>query len=153
MKTVIRLISSGLYVGYSPIFPGTIGSIWGVLIYLQLQNLPRVYIVVTALLFVLGFLLSGRAQELFAEKDSPKIVIDEIASISLVYLVLRPGLIMAGCLFVIFRFFDITKPPPIRRTQQLPGSLGIMLDDLLAAIYTIIVGVFHLLIIRSMGLL
>ena len=139
MKTVIKMISSGLYAGYSPIAPGTIGSMWGVLIYLQLKDFPIIYAVVTVLLFVIGFLICGRAEKVFDKKDSPRIVIDEIASMCLVYFFIRPSFFMVASGFVIFRIFDIIKPPPARRLEKFAGSHGVMLDDIVAAVYTVAV--------------
>lgn len=139
MKTVIKMVSSGLYIGYSPVASGTLGSIWGVLIYLQLREFPAIYIFVVMLLFIVGFLLCTKAEEIFGKKDSPKIVIDEIASMSLVYLFIKPTWFMVISGFILFRIFDIIKPPPGRKVQSLPGSAGVMLDDVVAAVYTIII--------------
>lgn len=138
MKTVIKMVSSGFYVGYSPFAPGTLGSIWGLLIYLQLWEFPAIYIFAVVLLFVLGFLLCTKAEEIFGRKDSPRIVIDEIASMGLVYLFIKPKWFMVILGFIIFRIFDIIKPPPGRRMQALAGSAGVMFDDVVAAAYTII---------------
>lgn len=138
MRTVIKMVSSGLYVGYAPVAPGTVGSIWGMLIYLQLRDYPSLYILMVVLLFVLGFSICAKAEEIFGKKDSPRIVIDEIASMGLVYLFIRPTWFMIILGFILFRIFDIIKPPPARKMQELPGSKGVMLDDLVAACYTII---------------
>lgn len=132
------MISSGLYLGYSPIAPGTVGSILGVLTYLQLREFPIIFVLVVALLFVVGFLVCGKAEQIFGKKDSPRIVIDEIASMSLVYLFIKPTWFMIVSGFLLFRIFDIIKPPPARRIEALAGSAGVMLDDLVAACYTII---------------
>jgi phosphatidylglycerophosphatase A len=70
-------------------------------------------------------------------KDSSEIVIDEIVAMMLVSFLLpaAPGWWAAG--FLVFRFFDISKPPPIRALEKLPGGWGVMVDDLLAAGYTV----------------
>lgn len=152
MKTVIKMVSSGLYVGYSPITPGTLGSIWGLLIYLQLYQYPSLYIFTVLLLFILGFLISERAEEIFGKKDSRKIVIDEIASMCLAYLFIKPDRFMITAGFILFRLFDVIKPPPARRMQILSGSAGVMMDDVVAAIYTIAT-LFILYLIRQKGIL
>ena len=139
MKTVIKLIASGLYVGYSPFIQGTLGSFLGVLIYLQLQQFPGIYFFAVMLLYLLGFLVSGRAEEIFGKKDSRRITIDEIASMCAVYLFIKPTPFMIIAGFVLFRIFDIIKPPPAKRAERFIGSAGVMLDDIVAAIYTIIV--------------
>ena len=114
--------------------------ILGVLIFLQLQSFPVVYFFVCLLLLILGFLTSGKAEEIYQQKDSGKIVIDEIAGMCLVYLgilVYRPVKIWIVLLgFLIFRFFDIIKPPPANKIQQIKGSAGVMLDDIICAVYT-----------------
>lgn len=133
------MISSGLYLGYLPKAPGTFGSLLGVLIYLLLREFRIVYIIVVTLLFVIGFLISKKAEDIFGKKDSPKIVIDEIAALCFVYLFIKPTLLMISLGFVLFRIFDILKPFPIKRVQEMPGSLGIMLDDIAAGIYVIII--------------
>jgi len=139
MKAIIRIIASGLYVGYSPLAPGAIGSLWGILIYLLLRKYPIIFIFVTMLLFIIGFFVCAKAEEVFKEKDSGKIVIDEIASMCLVCFFIKPGWLMILTGFLIFRFFDTVKLPPARKAEKLPGSLGIMLDDVIAAVYTIII--------------
>jgi phosphatidylglycerophosphatase A len=136
MKTVIKLISSGLYVGYSPLAPGTLGSILGVLIFLQLKDFLLLYILVCALLVILGFLVTGRAERIYNQKDSRKIVIDEIAGMCLVYLAVPPKLWIVTAGFLIYRILDIIKPPPAKRVEKLEGSVGIMLDDIICAVYT-----------------
>lgn len=135
MKTVIKMIASGLYTGYAPFAPGTIGSLLGVLIFLQLHNFFALYILVCALLIFLGFLIAGKAEEIYKQKDSKRIVIDEIAGMCLVYLGLQARLwiIIAG--FLIYRIFDIIKLPPAKRLEEYSGSAGIMLDDIVAAVY------------------
>ncbi|MFH1868523.1 MAG: phosphatidylglycerophosphatase A [Candidatus Omnitrophota bacterium] len=139
MKSVIRFTASGLYLGYSPVASGTVASLLGVLIYLQLREVPVVFIFVVVHLFILGFLVCGKAEEVFGKKDSSKIVIDEIASMCLVYLFIKPTWFMVIAGFFLFRIFDIIKPWPARRVEELSGSAGVMLDDIVAALYTIIV--------------
>ena len=138
MKRIIKLISTGFYLGYSPIAPGTVGSLLGVLIYVAFRDFVYLYIAVTLLLFIVGFIVSEKAEEIFNEKDSPKIVIDEIASICLVYIFIKPTWLMVGFGFLLFRVFDIMKPYPAKRLEKLSGSKGIMLDDLVAACYAIL---------------
>ena len=136
MKTVIKLIASGLYAGYSPVMPGTAGSILGVLIFLQMYEFPALYLFACILLIVMGFLTAEKAEEIYGKKDSRKIVIDEIAGMCIVFLGLKPKLwiILAG--FLIYRIFDIIKPFPIRNMERLKGAAGIMLDDVIAAVYS-----------------
>ncbi len=151
MKAIIRIMASGLYLGYSPVAPGTMGSLLGVLIYLFLYKYPDIFILVTICLFIIGFLVCGKAEKVFNKKDSKKIVIDEIASMCLVSLFLKPGWFMLIVGFLFFRFFDVAKPPPIRKVEKLSGSLGIMLDDIIAAVYTIII-LFIIYLLSAVGI-
>ncbi len=151
MKAMIKIIASGLYVGYSPVAPGTIGSILGLLVHILLYKHPVIFIFVTAILFIIGFFVCAKAEEAFNEKDSGKIVIDEIASMCLVCLFVKPGWFMLITGFLIFRFFDVVKPPPIKKVENISGSLGIMLDDVIAAVYTIIV-LFIIYLLNAAGI-
>ncbi len=139
MKTVIKMMASGLYLGYSPIASGTIGSLLGVLIFLQMYNFPSLYVCVCFLLILLGFLTSGRAEAIYGEKDSRKIVIDEIAGMCIVYLGMQARLWIIVTGFLIYRIFDVMKPPPAKRVEKIKGSAGIMLDDIICAIYANII--------------
>ena len=129
-------IATGLGLGYSPLVSGTVGSLGGVVLFWFLHLLPwHLYLVTVVALFFLGLWAAGRAESLFQEKDSGFIVIDEIVGF-LITAFLLPwswGWMIAA--FLVFRIFDILKPFPWRRAEQLPGGLGIMLDDAGVAIY------------------
>ena len=146
MKTLIKLIASGFYAGYSPIAPGTLGSLWGVVLYFLFHRHTSAFLFITAFLFILGFAISERAEVIFNEKDSKKIVIDEMASMCFVYIFIKPEYIMLVSGFVLFRFFDIIKPVPARKIEKLSGAKAVMGDDLVAAAYTVLL----LLIINSL---
>jgi len=93
---------------------------------------------VTAALFVLGIIVSDSLAKEWGE-DPHRIVIDEYASI-LIPLFLTPARILPLAItFLLFRFFDIVKPPPVRNMEKLKGGWGIMFDDLMAAAYTTII--------------
>lgn len=80
-------------------------------------------------------------------KDPRRIVVDEYASLLLPLFFTPIRLAPLVITFLLFRFFDIVKPPPVRNMERLKGGWGIMLDDLLAAVYTTIV----ILVLRVMG--
>lgn len=136
MKNIIKLIASLFYLGYFPVAPGTVASFAGVVLYLLFANNLAIYLFVTAIFLILGFVVSGKAEEIFAKKDARQIVIDEVSGmlISLLFLPRRPVIIILA--FLVFRLFDILKPPPIRRLEAIRGGAGVMLDDILAGIYT-----------------
>ncbi len=136
-NAMILWIAQGGYSGRSPVAPGTAGTVVAVFLYLLLRGIGiATYAGVGVAVIVIGTWAAGRAETLLGGKDHSSIVIDEIAGL-LVSLFLVPqgwGFVIAG--FFLFRFFDIVKPWPLRGLQELPGGLGVMIDDLGAGIYT-----------------
>ncbi|MBI5039487.1 MAG: phosphatidylglycerophosphatase A [Nitrospirae bacterium] len=136
-QLIIKFLASGFYTRYSPLVPGTAGSLMGALVYLLLQHLSYpVFIGMVVLISVSGIFIADEAEKLYGKKDCPCIVIDEIAGM-LTTLVLLPqgiGFLLAG--FIAFRIFDILKPFPVGLAERrLPGGWGIMMDDILAGVY------------------
>lgn len=121
--------TSAVGVGLIPFAPGTWGSAAGVLIALLAQVHGVVYFLTFVFLFWAGWKASLRL-DLKKEKDPSYVVIDETCGmmLALAGIPLTPGSVITG--FVLFRFFDIVKPYPIRRLEKFPGFWGIMLDDL-----------------------
>ena len=139
MRALITLLSTGCYVGYTPRAPGTAGSVLGIGLVWALTGplglpLPY-YLLATAALFLLGVWVSSRAEPLFGH-DGPKIVIDEITGVLIVFTGMPLDLYTVVAGFVLFRVLDIWKPFPCDRMQRLPGGLGVMMDDAVAAVYT-----------------
>lgn len=136
-------MGTGFGAGYIPVAPGTVGSLWGVLLVWMLDRagLPIWgHILVAGTLFGVGIPLCSRAAQFFTERDPGAIVFDEIAPFPLVFLplvLLSVPFDVATCVtgFLWFRLFDIVKPWPIPRLEKLPDGLGIMADDLAAALY------------------
>lgn len=125
-------------VGRFPLTPGTAGSAVAALaapsVFLPLGPAGRVFVL--ALVFVLGSLAASRAEIVLGRKDPGPVVVDEVLGqwIALLPLSAAAPWPMAAA-FVLFRIFDMTKPPPIRQSEHwLPGGFGIMLDDVLAGI-------------------
>jgi len=131
-------------VGYSPVAPGTAGSLVAVAI-LWLAPFSRFgliayFIVVT----LVGVWAAHRAEGLIGGKDPGAIVIDEVAgmTLSVLALPLTPAVLVIA--FVLFRVFDVVKPPPARGSQSLRGGVGVVVDDLIAGLYTLaVVGVLR----------
>lgn len=136
-----HMLSLGLGAGLVPRAPGTWGSLLAVPLFIVLHPYGQAtYIVVVAALFVLGVYLSGRTARALGVHDHSAIVIDEVVGMLVTWVAVGPGwpTILAG--FVLFRFFDIVKPWPIRRIdQELTGGMGIMLDDLVAGVMAAVV--------------
>ena len=130
-------------VGYMPLAPGTFGSLVGVGIFLALVRVPSVFLVIAILVVTfVGIWAGTRAEELAGRKDPGKIVVDEVAGqlIALLPLAFAAWSIkMVMLSFILFRFFDIVKPYPANRLQDLKGGLGVMCDDLVAGAYAAII--------------
>ena len=100
---------------------------------------PAWYLFWCAVIIAGGTWAAGRAEVLLERKDPPSVVIDEVAGFLLSMFMVPPqwGFVVAG--FFLFRIFDIIKPYPLNRLQDLHGGAGVMLDDIGAGIYTNIV--------------
>jgi len=112
------------------------GTLLAIPIYSFLSNLPPLLYEITLVgIFFLAVWISEKAGMFFGKKDDPKIVIDEIMGFFITMLwVPRTALfIVAG--FILFRFFDILKPFPIRRLEKVRGGFGVVLDDVMAGIF------------------
>lgn len=139
-RALVLFIAQGGFSGRSPFAPGTAGSLAAVPLYMVASGLSwPVYASVVLVIVAVGAWAADRAEELLNKKDHPSIVIDEIAGFFITMLLLQPEweYVMAG--FVLFRFFDIWKPFPLHRLQQMHGGLGVMLDDIGAGVYANIV--------------
>lgn len=132
-------------VGYLPLAPGTFGSLVGVAIFWALTRVAAgsVLLVVAILAFTfVGIWAGTRTEELADRKDPGKIVVDEVAGqlIALFPLVfVKWGVATVMVSFILFRFFDIVKPYPANRLQELKGGAGVMCDDLVAGAYAAII--------------
>lgn len=135
-RFVLGLATLG-YVGYFPRAPGTAGTAAGVLIFLLYSPFPPlVYLLSTGALFALACWAAEKAEIMLGQKDSPKIVIDEVVGylITMAFLPCTFTTVTAGFLF--FRVFDIIKPLPAGVIdRQMPGGWGVVLDDVVAGFY------------------
>lgn len=141
MDRLYMFIATGAYTGYLPKAPGTWGSALGVLIWIGICHLPPgTYWSIVGMLFAAGAISSGAVEKIVDRGDPGLVVIDEIVGqlITLSLAPLNPSAGVAG--FVLFRVFDILKPFPIGWIDHhLHGGLGIMLDDVAAACYALVV--------------
>ena len=132
-------------VGYLPLAPGKWGSLVAVRIFLLLARVvtggPLVAVLLVAILVVTfaGIWAATRTEQLSGRKDPGKVVVDEVAGqfIALFPLTLftRWSTLAVIVSFILFRFFDIVKPYPANRLQELHGGAGVMFDDLVAGVY------------------
>lgn len=132
-------MATGFGLGYSPFAPGTVGSVWGVLIVL-LVNSHFGWIgqsVIAAVLAVLAIPICEIAERHTGEKDPHCIVADEYMTFPICMIGLPLNWWILGVAFVSNRVFDIIKPPPARGLQELHGGFGIVIDDVFAALYSL----------------
>ncbi len=143
---ILMFLASGLGAGYSPIASGTVATAVAIPIYfaafhpLNHLNLLHagIYLVLLAFLFLLGVYVSTKAELALKEKDPHYVTIDEIAGFMMTMFLVpfSSKSIIAG--FFLFRLFDVWKPYPIRQIQILRGGWGVMIDDMLAGLYSCI---------------
>jgi phosphatidylglycerophosphatase A len=141
LRDPVHLLAFGFGAGLAPRAPGTFGSLVGLVVAWWLLELPlswRIGIVLATI--GAGIWICGESARRLARHDDQRIVFDEIAGVLATALTLTERSVAALLLvFVFFRLFDIVKPWPIRDVDHsLGGGLGIMLDDLIAALYAAI---------------
>ncbi len=128
-------VASVLGVGYIPVASGTFGSAAGLLLWAVLPGSALVQTAAIVALFVAGAWSGSLAEEHFGRTDPGQVVIDEVLGM-LVTLLWNPvGWTGAVAGFMLFRIFDIVKPYPAGRLERLPGGVGVMADDVMAAVY------------------
>jgi phosphatidylglycerophosphatase A len=136
---VALIIATALGAGYSPIAPGTAGSAVALII-LWLVPFSQLGLIVFFLAVTFfGTWAAQLVETAVGDKDPGVIVIDEVAGMTLSVLVLplTVPVLLAG--FVLFRIFDVVKPYPANRLQALRGGVGVMVDDLVAGLYALLV--------------
>ncbi len=136
MQKAIKFITSFFYLGHFPVMPGTIGSLGAIALYYVIKNNTAIYIITTITIFLAGMFLCTAAEKIYGKKDPKEVVIDEACGMMLSLIFLPYSIQIAVTGFLLFRVFDIIKPPPSRKMESLSGASGIMLDDIVAAIYT-----------------
>ena len=137
MQRLALVIATCGYVGYVPLAPGTAGSavalvlLWAV----RFTASAAVEIAVVAVLAAIGVWSAGVAERHVGRTDPGVVVIDEVVGMLITLLLLPLGVVSACVGFLVFRLLDIVKPWPSGRLESLPGGLGVMADDVMAAVY------------------
>jgi phosphatidylglycerophosphatase A len=126
--------------GYSPVAPGTAGSLAAIIIAVLLRLPPWQYAVLAAVLFLPAVWAADVTARALKKKDPGLVVVDEV---------IGQWIALAGArtltwetylaAFILFRLFDIWKPPPVRQLESLPGGWGINADDVMAGVYAALV--------------
>ena len=147
MKRLALVIATAAGLGYAPVAPGTVGSAAGLVIWALLRPSALAQGAAIVALFVLGSWSGTIAERHFGKIDPGQVVIDEVMGM-LITLFLNPvgwGGALVGLL--LFRVADVIKPWPANRLEHLPGGVGVMADDAMAAVYAN--GALHLVIWSS----
>jgi phosphatidylglycerophosphatase A len=141
MSHPAHFISLGFGSGLSPWAPGTMGSLLAWLLYPLIRTPVSefVFLALLASFYVAGVLAAERTGKALGVSDHGGIVWDEMVAVWLVLLFTPATLLWQAVAVALFRFFDIVKPPPVRwADRSFKGGFGVMLDDLLAAGYTLL---------------
>jgi phosphatidylglycerophosphatase A len=132
------VVATAFGAGFSPVAPGTAGSLIAGLLFYFLSPFPVwIFILVLIILFFAG-VYTGTQIEKEKGHDPSLVVIDEFVGMGISLLFLDKDWRFYLIAFILFRFFDIVKPPPINLSQKLAGGYGIMIDDVLAGLYALI---------------
>jgi phosphatidylglycerophosphatase A len=135
-RPVVELsLATAFGIGYVPFAPGTFGSAAGLIIWAVLPSSIAAHAAAILLLFAIGVWSGTVAERHFGGTDPGPVVIDEVMGMLLTLFLHPVGWRGALAGFVLFRAFDVLKPYPADRLEQLPGGLGVMADDGMAAVY------------------
>jgi phosphatidylglycerophosphatase A len=137
LKKINHLLASGFYSGHLPAAPGSWGSLLMVLLLFFFPILNNIYLI--SALSIGGIAVANFEERQTGIKDDSKIVIDEMAGQLLTFYTLKTSIPVLVGGFILFRVFDITKPWLIDKVQDLPSGWGVMLDDILAGLTSLII--------------
>ncbi len=136
IKESLHKIATLGFIGFTPHAPGTMGTAVSFVLILILQPNDLLLLLALVPLFLLGMRAAGISEKILG-KDSGHIVIDELYGymVSVIFIPKSAGYLIAA--FILFRVFDIFKPSPIREMEEtFSGGFGIMIDDVIAGVYT-----------------
>ena len=137
MRHLGLFIATCGYLGYVPVAPGTFGSAAGLLVYVAVRSTGSVAVElgVIAVLFAIGIWSGTVAEHHFKGVDPAPVVLDEVVGMLITLALLPVNVTGAIVGFLVFRVLDVVKPWPSAKFESLPGGLGVMADDGMAAIY------------------
>ncbi|MFQ5824094.1 MAG: phosphatidylglycerophosphatase A [bacterium] len=139
MRLIPRVIATGFFVGYAPFAPGTVGSLLGLFLYWAVPYSDSVFALIgIGVLFIIGVWAATEVEK-ESGQDAPIIVIDEIVGMLITFTLFEKSLKGLALGFILFRFFDIIKLYPAKLTERLPCGWGVMMDDVVAGIYSALV--------------
>jgi len=132
------VLASAFGAGYSPVASGTVGSFVTVVAIWLLPLTPLRIAVALVIVVLVGIWAGSRVERVLGKKDPGVIVVDEVAGMLLSVVLLPRTIPVLITAFLLFRLFDIWKPFPARESQALTGGMGVMVDDLIAGVYALV---------------
>ena len=137
MQRLALFISTCGYVGYAPFAPGTFGSAAGLAVFFAVRSTGSIAVELftIVILFAIGIWSGTVAEHHFGGTDPAPVVLDEVVGMLVTLFLLPVNATGAVAGFFVFRVLDVIKPFPSARFEKLPGGLGVMADDGMAAIY------------------
>ncbi|MBE9531176.1 MAG: phosphatidylglycerophosphatase A [Proteobacteria bacterium] len=140
-KKIINFLATGAHIGDLPKMPGTFGTLWGIpVVFILSCYPPYIYVAATIVFFIAASFISGEAERNYNQSDPGRIIIDEVVGITIAFFLIPFTLVNVIIVFLLFRFFDILKPFPIKQLdKRVKGGFGIVLDDAVAGIFANIV--------------
>jgi phosphatidylglycerophosphatase A len=137
MNRVGLFIATCGYLGYVPVAPGTFGSAAGLAVFFLIRSTGSMTVELAAILvlFAIGIWSGTIAEHHFGGVDPAPVVMDEVVGMLITLAFLPVSAVGAFVGFVVFRVLDVFKPWPSAQFERLPGGLGVMADDGMAAIY------------------
>ena len=124
--------------GYAPLASGTVGSAVALVLLWLIPFSHAALAFTLGMLVLVGLWAGGRVERALGQKDPGIIVVDEVAGMTLSVLLVPRTIPVLLVAFVLFRLFDVWKPFPARESQAFTGGLGVMIDDLIAGAYALI---------------
>jgi phosphatidylglycerophosphatase A len=139
-----KLIGSGFYTGYIPFASGTWGSLAALIIYLIPGFEKPVVIIPAIIVFTILGVFTGNKFDVIYGKDPAECTVDEVVGMWISLLFLPKTFLVVTAAFISWRAFDIIKPAPARQLESLNGGMGIMMDDIVAGLYSLLL--LHLIL-------
>ena len=147
MFSLSRLYNTCLFIGFIKWAPGTVASFISIILITFVKN--NINFFLFNLIFIFLLLISIKMIDIYSaiigKKDASEIVIDEVIGVYFIFIIINNLVIFSQIIdmlliFILFRFFDIFKPFPIKVVdQKIKNSIGVILDDIIAGVYTIII--------------
>ena len=139
INTFEKIVGSAFYTGYIPFASGTFGSFVGLIIYF-IPGFENLFVILPAIvfLFAYGVFVSNKFEKIYG-KDPSECTVDEVVGTWIALIALPKTFPVVITSFLIWRLLDIIKPFPAGTSESLKGGWGIMMDDVISGIYSLII--------------